>query len=98
MRRSFITELATLPTAVAVAMGIVDLITGFARVLPQLHGFIDVLFALSGVFAMKKHKPGDEGAAAEPGYDADYQRTLRSFGDAAEQAMSRPQGGATQSA
>lgn len=95
MRRSYLYDFATLPAAVAVAMGAACLITAFAHLLNQLHGTLDVAWALSCVWAMRRHDERKQDrrereAAPELDYAADYERTMRSFGDATRGSIKEP--------
>jgi hypothetical protein len=59
MRRSdlsHVTDLATLPTALAVAMAVLSVATAITHLASQFHGVIDGAAIVSSVYAMRKHE------------------------------------------
>lgn len=83
MRRFEPSHLATIPTALAVAMAALTLVTALTHLFVQLHGWLDSAAVVSVIYAMRRHearsKGGDRHLADAGDYTADYQRTLRTL-------------------
>lgn len=73
-------------------MAVIDIVTALARIIPQMHGVLDVATALSAVWAIRQHDQRKAGTSPAQ-YAADYERTMRSFREAAAAASQGRDGG-----